>query len=90
MMTLSDVLQDCRLIIPEIILVATLCTVVLADVVLPRRRSPLTGWIVLAGLIAALAVILRGYDFARAEFVFSAIGQDFSGPVYGFSRMSGA
>ena len=87
MMTLSEVLQDCRLIIPEIILVVTLCVVVLADVVLPRRHSPLTGWIVLAGLTLALSVLLMGYDFARAEFVFSSIGQDSGGPQYGFSRM---
>lgn len=81
-MTLADVLRNCLHIIPELILVATLCAVALADIVLPRLKSPQTAWIALGGLVLALLAVLAGYgDHA----VFATAGNE--GPVYTFSRM---
>lgn len=91
--TLSSVLQNCGLIIPEMILVATLCAVILADLFLPRAKSPQTGWIVLAGLVLALLVVWGGYGHntvfssARAAAEAGASAATFAGPQYGFSRM---
>jgi NADH-quinone oxidoreductase subunit N len=79
-MTLADVLRDCTRIIPELILVATLCAVILTDIMLPREKSPRTGWIALGGLVAALVVLLTGYgDHA----VFASATNE--GPIYPFS-----
>lgn len=88
--TLSDILSDCRLILPEIILVFTLLVVILADVMLPRRKSPLTGFIVLAGLVLALMVVIDPFDafggYGRYA-VFASADAAVTGPQYAFSRM---
>lgn len=81
-MTLADVLKNCAHIIPELILVATLCVVAITDMVLPREKSANTGWIAFGGLALALLAVLAGYgDHA----VFSSSANE--GPLYTFSRM---
>jgi len=83
--TLSSVFADCAHIIPEIILVITLCAVILADVVLPRSRSGQTGFITLAGLTLAFFSIAFSYG-NKSIFSMTAEAAS-SGPVYAFSRM---
>jgi NADH-quinone oxidoreductase subunit N len=60
-MTLADVLRNCVWIAPELILVATLCVILLMDVMQPIEKSPRTGWVMLAGLIVSLIAVLGGY-----------------------------
>jgi NADH-quinone oxidoreductase subunit N len=81
-MTLTDVLKNCLHIIPELILVATLCVVALTDMFLPKEKSPNVAWIAMGGLVLALIAVLMNYG----DHTVFGMG-DNEGPIYPFSRM---
>lgn len=94
--TLGDIFSDLGLIVPEVILIATLCSVILADVMLPREKSRHTAWIALAGMVLALLSVGMGYGaHSVMESVRRVIGEDgavvaetfYGGPQFAFSRM---
>ncbi len=88
--TIGQIIDDCRLIIPELIVLGTLCAIIIWDMFLPKEKSPRTGWLALAGLAAALGVLASRFgehSIFRFDFADPASSLATAGPAYGFSRM---
>lgn len=70
MNALQTLFADCGAILPEIALVAFLCLIVLADVIMPRERARAwIPWIAISGLVLSLLMVVSLYPdnpvFAR-------------------------
>ncbi len=54
----DQIIQDARFFLPEIALTATICLVILLDLVLKQRDSRQLAWVALAGVVASGAILI--------------------------------